>query len=205
MAISYPLALPTHTRISQVSLTASNAVAYSRSPFTFAGQAHAYSGQIWQADVTLPPMRRTDAEQWIAWLVSLRGQLGHFFLGDPLGCRARGLANTFAGTPIITSQTGGTIAVTGASASKDGWLLAGDYIQIGTGSDATLHKVLQDVNTDSSGNVSLDVWPHVRGTRSESVIVADTKGRFRLATNEQSWSINNASVYGISFSAMEKI
>jgi hypothetical protein len=160
---------------------------------------------MWQADVTLPPMKRADAERWVAWLVSLRGQLGHFFLGDPLGATARGLASTFAGTPVITSQTGGTIAVTGASASKDGWLLAGDYIQIGASSDATLHKVLQDVNTDSSGNVSLDVWPHVRGTRSGSVIVANTKGRFRLATNEQSWSINNASVYGISFSAMEKI
>ena len=203
--ITYPLALPAHTGIAQIELRASNAVAYSQSPFTFAGQAHAYSGQMWQADVTLPPMKRADAEQWVAWLVSLRGQLGSFLLGDPLGSTARGLANTFAGTPIITSQTGGTIAVTGASASKDGWLLAGDYIQIGTGSDATLHKVLQDVNTDSSGNVSLDVWPHVRGTRSGSVIVANTQGRFRLATNEQSWSINNASVYGISFSAMEKI
>ena len=205
MAITYPLALPTHTRISQIELRASNAVAYSQSPFTFAGQAHAYAGQMWQADVTLPPMRRTDAEKWVAWLVSLRGQLGHFYLGDPLGCNARGLANTFAGTPIITNQTGGTISVTGASLSKDGWLLAGDYIQIGTGSDATLHKVLQDADTNSSGNVSLEIWPHIRGTRSGSVTVTNAKGRFRLASNEQSWSINSTSIYGISFSAMEKI
>ena len=45
MAISYPLALPTHTGFSDVELRAKNAVAYSRSPFTFAGQAFAYSGK----------------------------------------------------------------------------------------------------------------------------------------------------------------
>lgn len=205
MAISYPLALPTSARISQITLTASNAVAYSRSPFTFAGQAHAYAGQMWRADVTLPAMGRTDAEEWVSWLVSLRGQLGTFLLGDPLGCSARGLANTFAGTPIITSQTGGTIAVTGASVSKDGWLLAGDYIQLGSGSTATLHKVLQNADTDASGNVSLEIWPHVRGTRSGSVVVANTQGRFMLANNDPSWSVNNLSKFGISFSAMERV
>jgi hypothetical protein len=205
MAISYPLALPTHTGIAEIELRTSNAVAYSQSPFTFAGQAHAYSGQMWQADVTLPPMHRPDAEKWVAWLVSLRGQLGDFYLGDPLGAKPRGVANTFAGTPIVSNQTGGTISVTGASLSKDGWLLAGDYIQIGTGSDATLHKVLQDADTNSSGNVSLEIWPHVRGTRSGSVTVTNAKGRFRLASNEQSWNINSTSIYGISFSAMEKI
>lgn len=205
MAISYPLALPTHTGIAQIELRTSNAVAYSQSPFTFAGQAHAYSGQMWRADVTLPPMHRPDAEKWVAWLVSLRGQLGDFYLSDPLGATPRGIANTFAGTPIITNQTGGTIAVSGASASKDGWLLAGDYIQIGTGSDATLHKVLQDADTNSTGNVSLEIWPHVRGTRTDSVTVTNAKGRFRLTSNEQAWSINSTSIYGISFSAMEKI
>ena len=205
MSITYPLALPTHTGIAEIELRTSNAVSYSQSPFTFAGQAHAYSGQMWQADVTLPPMHRPSAEKWVAWLVSLRGQLGYFPLGDPLGATPRGLANTFAGTPIITSQSGGTILVTGASLNKDGWLLAGDYIQIGTGADATLHKVLQDVNTSSVGNVELDIWPHIRGTRSDSVIVTDTKGVFRLTSNEQSWSINSTSIYGISFSAKEKI
>ena len=105
MAISYPLTMPTDTGIRSVELRAINAVAYSRSPFSFAGQAFAYSGQMWQADVTLPPMKRTDAEQWIAWLVSLRGAYGSFLLGDPLGCVARGVAT---GTPRIkgSNQTG---------------------------------------------------------------------------------------------------
>lgn len=205
MSISYPLSLPTSTRIRSINLTAVNAVAYSQSPFTFAGQAHAYSGQMWRADVTLPPMRRTAADQWITFLMSLRGQYGTFLLGDPIACTPRGLASAFLGVPIITSQTGGTITVTGASTDKSNWLLAGDYIQIGTGSDATLHKVLQNASTDGSGGTTLEIWPHVRGTRSGSITVSSAVGNFRLSENQQSWSVNEASVYGINFSAMEAI
>jgi hypothetical protein len=206
MAISYPLALLTHTGIRSIELRAVNAVAYSRSPFTFAGQAFAYSGQMWQADVTLPPMKRADAEQWVAWLVSLRGSLGTFLLGDPLGATARGVAT---GTPLIKggSQTGGTINIDGATSGVTGWLKAGDYVQIGSGGTARLHKVLQDANSDGSGNVTLELWPQVRTAPADnaSVTVSSAKGLFRLASNEQAWSINEASIYGITFSAMEAV
>jgi hypothetical protein len=206
MAISYPLSMPTNTRIRSIELRAVNAVAYSRSPFTFAGQAFAYAGQMWQADVTLPPMKRADAEQWLAWLVSLRGSLGTFLLGDPLGCVARGVAT---GTPLIKggSQTGGTINIDGATSGVTGWLKAGDYVQIGSGGTARLHKVLQDANSDGSGNVTLELWPHVRTAPADNaaVTVSSAKGLFRLASNEQAWSINEASIYGITFSAMEAV
>jgi hypothetical protein len=206
MAISYPLALPTHTGIRSIELRAVNAVAYSRSPFTFAGQAFAYAGQMWQADVTLPPMKRADAEQWVAWLVSLRGSLGTFLLGDSLGATARGVAT---GTPLIKggSQTGGTINIDGATSGVTGWLKAGDYVQIGSGGTARLHKVLQDANSDGSGNVTLELWPHVRTAPADNaaVTVSSAKGLFRLASNEQAWSINEASIYGITFSAMEAV
>jgi len=55
MAITYPLNLLTHTGIASIEFRAINAIAYSRSPFTFAGQAHEYAGKAWQADITLPP------------------------------------------------------------------------------------------------------------------------------------------------------
>lgn len=194
MAISYPLALPTHTGFSEVELRASNAVAYSRSPFTFAGQAFAYSGQMWQADITLPPMRRSDAEQWIAWLVSLRGQLGTFLLGDNISCNARGTA-----TSATISGSAGDNSVTVA---MTGTLLAGDYFQLGGGSSATLHKVLQD----QDGDGTLEIWPAIRSDQTtSSATLSGAQGVFMLSTNEQSWSISNAAVYGISFTAMERI
>jgi hypothetical protein len=206
MTISYPLALPTHTGFTQIELRAINAVAYSRSPFTFSGQAFAYPGQMWTADVTLPPMKRADAEQWVAWLISLRGQLGTFLLGDPNGATARGAAT---GTPLVNgaSQTGGSLVIDGAATSVTGWLKAGDYIQLGTNGSSRLHKVLTDANSNGSGNVTLDIWPHIRIAPADNatVAVSSAKGLFRLASNEQAWSVNEAAIYGIAFGAMEAV
>jgi hypothetical protein len=70
-----------------------------------------------------------------------------------------------------------------------------------------LHKVLADVNTNGSGQATLLLWPHIRTAPADNatVIVTNTVGRWRLASNESSWSVNEASIYGISFSAMEAI
>jgi len=208
MTISYPLSFPTHTGVSGISLRAINAVAYERSPFTFAGQAQASAGQMWGADVTLPPMKYEDAERWVAWLVSLRGQFGTFNMGDPARAVARGTAR---GTDTVTvngaDQTGQDLDITSDQASELGYLKAGDYIQLGSGSTATLHKVLVDADTDGSGNATVTLWPHVRTAPSNgaTVTVQSTVGRWRLAGNETEWSGNEAMIYGISFSAMEAI
>jgi len=194
MAISYPLSLPTHTGIASIELRAINAVAYSQSPFTYAGQAHAYSGQMWQADISLPAMKRADAEQWIAFLVSLRGQYGTFTLNDPSAISPRGTATA----ATISGSTGDS----SVSVTMTGTLLAGDYIQLGTGANARLHKVLQD----QSGTGTLEIWPALRANQSSvSADLTSASGVFRLASSQQSWSVNEASVYGITFGAMEAL
>tara|TARA_R110000803_G_scaffold72752_2_gene136457 strand:- start:2088 stop:2708 length:621 start_codon:yes stop_codon:yes gene_type:complete len=206
MTITYPLSIPTNKNIKSVDFRAINAVAYSTSPFTFSGQAFAYAGQMWQADITLPSMRRSDAEQWVAWLISLRGQFGTFLLGDFVGGTARGAAT---GTPVVNgaSQSGGALIIDGAASSVTGWLKAGDYIQLGTGLTSRLHKVLQDSNSDSGGNVTLDIWPHLRSSPAEdsAVVVSSAKGVFRLASNETAWKISDILLYGITFGVAEVI
>lgn len=194
MAISYPLSFPTHTGVRGLSLRAANAVSNSRSPYTFQGQVLHWGGEMWAADVTLPPMKRADAEQWISWLTSLRGQYGRFMLGDTSADTIRGTATT-----VTVTGSAGSSSLT---ATSNGTLLAGDMIQIGTGADATLHKVLADL----SGSGTLEVWPALRKDRSAaSVTLTAAKGVFRLASNETSWTIDEASIFGISFSAMEAV
>ena len=210
---TYPISFLSHTGVRSIELRAINAVIYEMSPFTFAGQAQASSGQMWQgapltdpADVTLPPMKRADAETWIAWLVSLRGRLGTFNMGDPSAATPRGAGG---GTPLVkgSSQTGEDLIIDGCTADVTGWLKSGDYVQLGAAATATLHKVLADVNTDGSGETTLSLWPHIRSAPADNatVVVSDTVGRFRLASNESSWSVNEASIYGITFGAMEAI
>jgi len=204
MAISYPLSLPTSIGIAQIELRATNAVAISRSPFTFQSQVHAYTGQSWQADVTLPSVRRDLAEDWVAWLISLKGQLGTFYLGDPNAATPRGSARD-SDTILVNGavSSGNTISIDSAPASQTDYLKAGDYLQVGT----QLFKVLTSVDTNGSGEATIDVWPDVRTSISDdaAVTVQDTKGLFRLSSNEQTFSINEASFYEITFGAVEAI
>lgn len=205
MAITYPLSLPSGG-FASINLRAVNAVAYSQSPFTYSGQVHAYAGQMWEADISLPPMQRAVAEEWIAFLVSLRGRFGTFLMGDPAGRAPRGSAG---GTPLVAGagQTGQTLNIDGATAGQTGWLRAGDYIQLGAAGTATLHKVLADADSDGSGNVALDIWPGVRTSPADNaaVTVSNTVGRWRLSDNMTEWNIGLAHIYGLQFSAMEAI
>ena len=195
MAISYPLNTPTTIGIESIELRAVNAVAVSQSPFTYKQQVISHQGQIWSASVSIPSVRRDLAADWKAMLVALKGPVGTFLLGDPDYATPRG---TVSGTPTLSGTAGdSTVSVT-----MTGTLLAGDYIQLGTGSATRLHQVLVDQN--GSGN--LEIWPDLRSTYSgETVIYSSPKGVFRLGNSTTSWSIDNASFYGISFEAIEAL
>lgn len=194
MAILYPLSTPTSIGIAQIELSAKNAVAISQSPFTYKTQVHAYSGQQWMASVTIPPVHRDLAEPWIAFLLALRGPYGTFLLGDPNATSPQGTATSATVTGVSGANS--------VSITMTGTLKAGDYIQIGSGLDATLHKVL----LDRTGSGTLEIWPALRKARTAATVtLSNPKGLFRLIPSDTNWSINEASVYGISFQAMEAI
>ena len=194
MSISYPLALPTSIGIAEITLSANNAVATSQSPFTFQQQIIQHPGQRWTASVSIPPVRRDLAEPWVAFLLAMNGPVGTFLLGDPNAKAPQGTATSATITGAARSSSP-TITMTGT-------LLAGDYIQIGSGATATLHKVL----VDRSGTGTLEIWPALRSTASSATVtLTNTVGRFRLSGTQQSFGINNASVYGISFDCVEAL
>ena len=194
MAISYPLSTPTSIGIEKVELRTVNAVLTSQSPFTYKQQVIAHAGQRWEASVTIPPVRRDKAAEWKAMLVALKGQTGTFLLGDPDYASPRG---TVSSCTVSGSEGDETVTVV-----MSGSLLAGDYIQLGSGPSSRLHQVL----VDQTGDGSLEIWPGLRGDYSSSTAVfTNPKGVFRLKSNVSSWSIDNANFYGISFEAVENI
>jgi hypothetical protein len=206
MAISYPRDLPTNIGFAQVTLRAVNQTAMTMSPFTYKQQIYNHSGQRWEAECQVPPLKRDDAEEWIAWLLSLNGRAGTFLMGDPLGDTARG---TLGGTPVVNGadQVGNSLTIDGCSNSITNWIKAGDYVQLGSGSTATLHKILQSVNTNASGQATLDIWPSMRTAPADgsTIVTSNAVGRFRLNSGQQDWTINNISSYGITFAAVEAI
>ena len=194
MALSYPLATPTTIGIESIELRAVNAVAVSQSPFTYKQQVISHGGQKWEASVNIPSVHRDKAAEWKAMLVGLKGQAGTFLLGDPDYATPQGTVSSC----VLTGGAGddnATVVMTGT-------LKAGDYIQLGSGSSAKLHQVL----LDQSGDGTIQIWPSLRSTYSSATVTFNSpKGVFRLATNMTSWSINNASIYGISFEAVEAV
>jgi cytoskeletal protein RodZ len=189
-----PLALPTHTKIRNVSITTQNAVAIEESPFTFTQQAQANPGQRWLIDVTLPAMKRADAERWVAFLTRLRGRFGTFYLGDPLAASPRGTA---ASATITGSAGSNTVTV-----SMTGTLLAGDWFSLTVGTTKYLHKVL----ADRSGSGSMSIYPALRTSVSSSAAdLTYPQGTFRLASNDTNYTISEVEHYGISFSAVEAL
>ena len=194
MALTYPLSTPTTIGIESIELRAVNAVAVSQSPFTYKQQVISHGGQKWEASVNIPSVHRDKAAQWKAMLVGLKGQVGTFLLGDPDYATPQGTVSSCTLTGVAGDETV-TVVMTGT-------LKAGDYIQLGSGSSAKLHQVL----LDQDGDGGLEIWPSLRSDYTDATVTFDNpKGVFRLSNNVTSWSINNASIYGISFEAVEAL
>jgi hypothetical protein len=194
MAISYPLNTPTTIGFESIELRAVNATITSQSPFSYKQQVISHTGQRWEASVSIPSVLRDLAEPWAAFLTALKGQTGTFLLGDPLSATPRG---TVSSCTLTGTAGDDSVAVT-----MTGSLLAGDYIQLGSGTTARLHKVL----VDQTGSGTLEIWPALRSTyTSATVTTTNAKGVFRLNQNMSSWQISNANSYGIAFEAVEAI
>ena len=205
MPISYPLNFPA-VGIRNVTIRARTVVGLNSSPFTGQQQVYKHQGQWWEMEVTLPPMKRADAEQVAAFLVKLNGRFGTFTFGDPLNTAPRGVGT---GTPLVNGagQTGTDLVTDGWTPDTTGILKAGDWIQLGTGSSSRLHKVLDDVNSDGSGNATLTLFPDLRTSPADNaaITVSSPKGLWRLAANEVDYSIDEASIYGMTFACVEAL
>lgn len=211
MAIVYPLSLPSvYEGIASVTIRANSVVGVNRSPYTGSQQVVVYDGQWWEMDVTLPRLTPDKVAGWEAWLRKLNGQEGTFLLGDPLRPFSRGVCAVNAGTPLVDGAVAARaqiIPIKNAPLSISGWMLAGDYIQIGSGISTRLYQLLDDVGTDGAGDAELAVFPKTRAALAgdETVIVSNPKGLFRMATQNVDVSRDRIIFSNIQFSATEHI
>jgi hypothetical protein len=149
--------------------------------------------------------REGGGDDWAAFLMQARGMSNAFLLGDPVGRTPKGSNLTTGANPLVNgaNQVGYSLNTKGWQASKTGVLKRGDYIQL----IYRLHKVLDDVDSDASGNATLSIYPPIRETPADGqVILTDnTQGLFRLASNTNKYSIGEAEIYGFQFSVREAI
>ena len=208
MAITYPLSLPDTTSFQSIKLKARNAVAVTESMFTYQQRTQQNQGQRWEADVKIVPKNRTDAEVWITFLMSLKGRLGTFLMGDPAGATPLGVAT---GTPLVkgASQVGEDLITDGWTISTTGILVKGSYVQLGSGATSTLHKSLTTVNSNGSGEATLTLWPAITAQTSPAdnapLTISSAKGLWRLKDNLFEFDIDTAIIYGIEFAAIQAL
>lgn len=196
--IQYPIDLPAEDCAAKCELVMYDVVTASVSPFTGVGQFFDYNAGRWGMRITIPPVGRSDGQKWISFLAKLRGRVGTFQAGVPGHRDPLGSARETQGVPRVKggTQQGLEILVDGMPASTYEYLADGDFIQIGV----RLYIVTARVNTNSSGEARINVWPwveyaeHADGAR---VIVQNAKGLFRLRENIRSMDLPSFDTYGL--------
>jgi hypothetical protein len=203
--IVYPITLPDES-FQSLQVIPENIVGVATSPWTGQEQVFQHQGQLWRLEAAYPSMQGRAAEPIITALASLQGRFGSFLLGDTGARVPRG---TPAGAPVVdgAAQTGNELATRGWTASAPGVLLAGDYLQVGSGATQRLHKVLVDADADAGGLASIDIWPRLRESPADgaAVVTSDCKGVFRLADDSPPWQQRPGGFYDVAISAREAI
>lgn len=202
MSISYPLTIPV-SKFRSIVFTADNVTPFSTSPFTLKDQIYEYGGKRWRVDVQYIPLEIEDFKKVKGFLLALHGSVGYFYFGDTVSTTPAGIAT---GTPLVngTATKGAvTLATKGWTTSTTNILKSGDDIQV----DGYLYTNVTDVNSDGSGNATLDIWPcmHTAAADNTAITTSSAKSIFRLDTDSISWSIANDGKYDVSFSAIEAI
>jgi|SRR5271166_5056918 len=188
----------------QVEYTIDDVIGEAESPFSLVAQQQDWMADQWSLNIALPPMPQDLAAQWIAWLMEMRGKLNVFPVTDPL---MTGPAGAAQGTPVsngVNAARARVLNTRGWNASIQGQLLRGDFLQIGQ----RLHCVIgSDVDSDSSGNATINIWPAIREATADAdpVTLANPAGLFRLADNKRKWSVATTKMFGIQFQVKEAL
>ena len=167
-----------------------------------------YGVQLWQLDVTYPPMTRAQFDPIYAFIVSQNGTYGTFTFSAHDKTSPRGsVSGSPSGTPKIkgASQTGTSITTDGWPHSATGLLLAGDYITIS--GDNKVYMVTASVDSDGSGNATMTIFPQLRSSPSDNADITSSSVAFTVSmlSEIQESQVGEALIYSYSFSMLEAL
>ena len=204
--LTYPFTVPVTANKTRITIL--DTVGESVSPFSLKTQQYDWQADRLAVEMSFPPLSRVDASKIMGFLAAMRGKVGTFEAGDPMGKTPQGVAT---GTPLVNgtnSARSGTLSIKGWTASVNGILKSGDWIQVrAAGGYKRLHMNLTDANSDSSGNAVHNIFPRIREDLVDglSIVTANTKGTFRLAANQRQWDIETYLMANFTLSGIEAL
>jgi len=153
------------------------------SPLDGSVQTSEAPGARWHVSLNFPNQAPAAARILAAFLVSLRGEAGRFYLYDHAQKTPRG---TIAGSPAVSgaAQVGASIVTTGWT----GTLLAGDMIGIG----GELKMVTTDVTGAGATPVTITFEPPLRNApvNGSAIITTQPTAVFKLTgDNMAAWKV----------------
>lgn len=168
------------------------------SPLTRSVDTLGLTGTRWRGTFTLPPMKRVQAANWQAFLVSLDGRAGRFYGYDPDARTPRG---TWAGAPLVNGGSQGGVSLVCDGFSAGATVKRGDYFMV----NGELKMVTADGTADGSGNLTIAFGPSLRAAPADNDALTSSNPvcTMMLAEDDQGWDANEISIYGISFDAIE--
>jgi len=204
---TYPLTMPTSPSNFKTSeWRIQRAVSVSVSPYNYKSTTSDFGGSVWTTTVELPPMLREQAVAWQVFFMQLHGNFGTFLLGDPDAKTIRGGLDSVINVNGTFSVGAYSIGIENATAST---LIfkAGDYIQFGTGANSKLHMIVSDCTSNGSGQATVEIEPRLKTAlaNDSAIVYENTKAVMRMESAELSWTADQISLYGISFSCGEVI
>lgn len=134
------------------------AIGVTVSPFTGKTRTQEFDAAYWSANLSLPPMKRSTASNWISFLTQLKGPTNHFLLSDPDAKTPQGTyseSNFTVSTSVNTGNSNVSIAISGANVTSSGAFssaFAGMHIHItgATNDDNNgTHKISSKTNSNT--------------------------------------------------------
>jgi len=159
------------------------AIGQTASPFTGKQKTQEFDAVFWQAQVSLPPLNRTQAVEWQSFLMQLKGTTNHFKFADPDALTNTGsfgtthliAENRVSNTNVVLSANNSNSSISAGTAIFANAKI-GDFIHVtGMTNDANngTHKItavnttqvvfVDSVLTDESSTGSCKVQMNVKG------------------------------------------
>lgn len=115
--------------------------------------------------------------------------------------------DVYSGLVNGANQTGQDLITDGWTISATPLFKAGDWVQVGTGATRQLCMVLADVNSNSSGQATLSLFPRIRTAFADNTVIlaSSPAGLWRLTANA-AWTIGvDSLVAGLSVQFVEAL
>lgn len=177
------------------------------SPLSKTVQTIERAGAGWKADLTYNKLSEANHRTLKAFIASLAGRAGRFYLYDIGDGVPQGPAG---GSPLVAgaSQTGKTLTVDGLTFSITSILKAGDYFSVVTPSGVELKLLTADANSDGAGASTFTFEPALRESPADNAVITTTNAPVIMMLeddNSFSWQAHPGRTYSWRISCREAI